>query len=160
MIDSTALRELSPRQSVHREFDLTTERMIMRIYLILALILAILVTIFAVQNNEVIDITFLAWTVQGSLALVLMITFALGIGIGLLISSPSAVRSRLQMRDLNKKLQSMEKELQEKNVELEAARAAAIPPTPEEEPTVEIPEPESIPAEPTSTEDTTSEEST
>ena len=46
----------------------------MRLLFVLALMLALLVTVFAVQNNANIDVSFLFWGVAGSLALVLMIT--------------------------------------------------------------------------------------
>ena len=51
----------------------------MRFLVILALLLALLVTIFAVQNSAAAPVTFLFWRVNGSLALVLMLTLALGV---------------------------------------------------------------------------------
>lgn len=83
------------------------------ITLILALILAIIVTIFAVQNNKPENITFLAWSIEGSLALILMITFALGIIIGLLVSTPAWIRRVRQSADLKRKFQGLEKELEQ-----------------------------------------------
>ena len=97
--------------------------------LILALLLALVVTIFAVQNNEPTNITFIAWKTEGSLALVLMITFAMGILIGLLVSTPGSIKRRLQFADLKKHLQSLEKELEE------AFKPSEI--APEEKPTTE-----------------------
>jgi putative membrane protein len=98
--------------------------------LILALILALIVTIFAVQNNTAIDVAFLAWTIDGSLALILMITFALGILIGLLVSTPAWIRRVRQSADLRKNLRVLEKDL-------EQARKATVVPSeykPTEEP--------------------------
>jgi putative membrane protein len=83
------------------------------IMLILALILALIVTIFAVQNNKPEDITFLAWTVEGSLALILMITLAVGIIIGLLVSTPAWFRRVRQSAHLKKNIQGLEKDLEE-----------------------------------------------
>jgi putative membrane protein len=103
----------------------------MRITLILALLLAILVTIFAVQNNAVVAISFLAWKINGSLALVLMITLALGILIGLLTSAPPAIRRRLQVAEMKKSLRTLEKELEES--------LKGILATPQEEPPEGIP---------------------
>jgi putative membrane protein len=97
--------------------------------LILALLLALVVTIFAVQNNETTDIAFLIWEAKGSLALVLMITFASGILIGLLVSAPGTFKRRRQLSDLKKNMQSLEKDL-------EAAFQPSVP-APEDEPTVE-----------------------
>jgi uncharacterized integral membrane protein len=83
----------------------------MRIYLILALILAIIVTIFAVQNNEPVDVSFLTFELDGSLALVLMITLTLGIIIGILVSAPSSLRRRMEIGGLKKNVRQMEKDL-------------------------------------------------
>jgi uncharacterized integral membrane protein len=83
----------------------------MRIYLILALILAIIVTIFAVQNNEPVDVSFLTFELNGSLALVLMITLSLGIIIGILVSAPSSLRRRMEIGGLKKNVRQMEKDL-------------------------------------------------
>ena len=83
----------------------------MRIYLILALLLAIIVTIFAVQNNEPVDVSFLTFELNGSLALVLMITLTLGIIIGLLVSAPASLRRRMEIGGLKKNVRQMEKDL-------------------------------------------------
>jgi putative membrane protein len=92
------------------------------ITLILALILAIIVTIFAVQNNTPENIKFLAWEVEGSLALILMITFALGILIGLLVSTPAWFRRVRQSAELKKSVHALEKDL-------EAARTVTSSPS-------------------------------
>jgi uncharacterized integral membrane protein len=90
--------------------------------LILALILALIVTIFAVQNNTAIEVTFLVWKIDGSLALILMITFALGILIGLLVSTPAWIRRVRQSADLRKNIRVLEKDLEE------ARKATVVPP--------------------------------
>lgn len=83
----------------------------MRIYLILALILAIIVTIFAVQNSKAVDVSFLTFELTGSLALVLLITLAVGIIIGILVSAPAALRRRREIGGLKKNVRKMEKDL-------------------------------------------------
>jgi putative membrane protein len=95
------------------------------ITLILALILALIVTIFAVQNNMSIEVTFLAWKINGSLALILMITFALGILIGLLVSTPAWIRRVRQSSKLKKSIRGLEKDL-------EQVRMASVKPSMEE----------------------------
>ncbi len=82
----------------------------MRIFFVVALILALLVTVFAVQNNQPITISFLFWSIDGSLALVLMVTLVLGIVIGVLLMAPGSVRSRLQVGGLQRSLRSLEQE--------------------------------------------------
>jgi uncharacterized integral membrane protein len=80
----------------------------MRIFFAAALILALLVTVFAVQNNQPITISFLFWSIEGSLALVLMITLVLGIAIGVLLMAPGSVRGRLQITGLQRTVRSLE----------------------------------------------------
>lgn len=82
----------------------------MRILFAVALILALLVTVFAVQNNRPITISFLFWSIEGALALVLMITLVLGIAIGVLLMTPGSVRSRLQAGGLQRAVRSLEQE--------------------------------------------------
>jgi uncharacterized integral membrane protein len=95
--------------------------MMMRITFVFALILILLVTIFAVQNNESIKINLLFWEIDGSLALVLVITFILGILIGLLVSTPTTLRKRSQLAEARKRLRTAETDLEE------ARKAMAAP---------------------------------
>ncbi len=90
----------------------------MRIFFAVALLLALLVTVFAVQNNQAITISFLLWSIQGSLALVLMITLVLGIAIGLLLMAPGSIRNRLQVGGLQRAARS---------TEVKAESAEAVP---------------------------------
>ncbi|MFH1575455.1 MAG: LapA family protein [Candidatus Nealsonbacteria bacterium] len=60
--------------------------------IIAALIIAIIAVLFALQNASIILISFLAWQFQGSLALVLLLTFALGFITGLLIILPKLIK--------------------------------------------------------------------
>jgi putative membrane protein len=83
----------------------------MRIYLILALVLAIIVTIFAVQNIDPVNVSFLTFELNGSLALVLLITLTVGIIIGILVSAPSSLRRRMEISGLRKNMRKMEKDL-------------------------------------------------
>jgi hypothetical protein len=52
----------------------------MQSFLIAALAIAILTAIFALQNTIPVLVTFMFWKFEGSLALVLMLTFALSTG--------------------------------------------------------------------------------
>jgi uncharacterized integral membrane protein len=102
----------------------------MRFLVILALLLALLVTIFAVQNSVPILVTFLAWHVNGSLALVLMLTLALGVLIGILLMTPAAVRRRLQAGEMKRTIRALEVqlgELQQAAPPAEPAPAVASP---------------------------------
>ena len=83
----------------------------LRIFLVLALLLSLLVTIFAVQNNTATEISFIGWTATGSLALVLMVTVLIGIGIGILFMLPGSLRARLAARAERKRNLQLEREL-------------------------------------------------
>ena len=82
----------------------------MRIFFAFALILALLVTVFTVQNNQSIPISFLLWSIQGSLALVLMTTLVFGILIGLLLMAPGSIRNRLQVSSLQRTVRELEQD--------------------------------------------------
>lgn len=69
----------------------------MRLFLVLALLIAILAVIFSFQNATTIVVALGLWTFQASLALVLLATLGIGIIIGLLVSVPSAVRKTMEI---------------------------------------------------------------
>ena len=103
------------------------------VYLILALLIALIAVIFALQNTMTITISFLAWEVTGSLSLVLLITLAIGVVIGLLVLSPSSIKNSLAVSSNRKRIGSLEKELDDHK-----ARVAELqkpkPATPPSEP--------------------------
>jgi len=106
----------------------------MRIFFAVALILALLVTVFAVQNNQPITISFLFWSIEGSLALVLMITLVLGIVIGILLMAPGSVRNRLQIGGLQRSVRFLEQEKADTAASsLDLAQTEPNPPEPAED---------------------------
>ena len=64
----------------------------MRIKLILSLLLLFIVALFAVQNAAVITIKFLLWEFDISQALMIFLTLAIGLVIGLFL--PSVIKTR------------------------------------------------------------------
>ena len=106
----------------------------MRIFFAVALILALLVTLFAVQNNQPITISFLFWSIEGSLALVLMITLVLGIVIGVLLMAPGSLRNRLQIGGLQRSVRALEQEKTDTAASaLNLAQTEPNPPKPTED---------------------------
>ena len=85
-----------------------TEDFSMQSFLIVALGLAILTVIFALQNAIPVGVTFLVWKFEGSLALVLMLTFALGVLVSLLVSIPAIVKRRSVISNQTKKIEELE----------------------------------------------------
>ena len=83
------------------------------VYLIAALVIALVAVIFALQNTMTITISFLVWKITGSLSLVLLVTLAIGVVIGLLVLTPSAIKNSLAVSSHKKRVGSLEKELDE-----------------------------------------------
>ena len=83
------------------------------VYLIFALVIAVIAVIFALQNTMIVTISFLAWKITGSLSLVLLATLAIGAVIGLLVLAPSTIKHALASSGHRKRVGSLEKELDE-----------------------------------------------
>ena len=84
----------------------------MQLQLIVAIIVAILAVVFALQNTVPIIVSFLTWRFESSLALVLLITVALGVIISLLVSVPSKIKRIKLISSQKKKIQELESNLQ------------------------------------------------
>jgi lipopolysaccharide assembly protein A len=80
------------------------------IFILFALIIAVLAVIFALQNMTAVTVTFFIWNFNGSLALVLLGALAVGLLVGLLASLPGLVRGRVTIGGHKKKLSVTEKE--------------------------------------------------
>ncbi len=87
----------------------------MQVQLIVAIIVAILAVVFALQNAVPITVSFLTWRFESSLALVLLITVALGIIMSLLVSVPSTIKKMKLISSQKKKIQELESSLQREN---------------------------------------------
>ena len=83
----------------------------MQVSLIFALLVAALAIVFALQNGTPATITFMTWTFQGSLALILLIALGVGALISLLASLPARVRDKLVISAQKKKLAELESSL-------------------------------------------------
>ena len=82
--------------------------------LIFALIAAIILVIFTVQNAAIVDLKLWFWEVKSSQALIILITLALGSIIGVLVSIPSRTKKKKEIEQLKKEL----KNLKENNSEM------------------------------------------
>ncbi len=104
----------------------------MQIFLIFSLVIAVLATVFAVQNAQPATVSFLIWEFEQSLALILLMSLLAGVLISLFASMPSRVKNRLTINSLNKKLaqaESMVKQQEEQEkTEPPKEPAAATPP--------------------------------
>lgn len=82
----------------------------MQIYLILALLIAILAVVFAIQNVAVVSISFFAWHIQVSLAIALLVALGAGVLITILVSIPGKVKGSWNSASSKKRFASLEAE--------------------------------------------------
>ena len=76
-------------------------------YLILALVLATLVAIFAVQNAQEVNVRFLVWTFQSSVVIVILISLGVGALLAALMSLPQMLRGRRRLRESERQLERL-----------------------------------------------------
>lgn len=95
----------------------------MQIFLILALIIAILAVIFAVQNVTVVTITFFAWTIHTSLAVALLVALGAGVLLTLLLSVPGMFKNGWNSVSQKKKMSSLEVERDKYKAKIDEANA-------------------------------------
>lgn len=76
----------------------------MRLTLIISLIISIFAVIFALQNPQPTEVQIGRSTLQESTALVLLVTFALGVLVGILGALPGWIRNRRKVTSLRKAL--------------------------------------------------------
>jgi GGDEF domain-containing protein len=89
---------------------------------ILALAIALLAVLFALQNTAPVAISFFAWSAQEPLALVLLITLAAGVIAGLLISVPSLIKRNIKLSHRQRELKEMGWQFEEKDREVATYR--------------------------------------
>lgn len=82
----------------------------MQLGFILSIVFAIVVTIFAVQNAQIVDIKLFTFHGQASLALVILISVAVGAAILALFNVYSRLKINKEIRELKKKVSLLEKE--------------------------------------------------
>ena len=80
----------------------------MPMFLIIAIVLAAVTALFAIQNSTVITVSFLGWEWDASLALILILTLGIGILIGYLAGLPSSLKKGSQLRQVKRDLGALE----------------------------------------------------
>ncbi|GEM_PF-2828761 len=74
----------------------------MRFALILSLFLSVLVAVFALLNTAEVTVNFGLFEATGPIALVVILTFALGVVVGALAMIPGRLKRRKEMKALKK----------------------------------------------------------
>lgn len=83
----------------------------MKLYTLLALLIAITAGVFALQNSTPVFVQFLGWQTQSSMALILLITFSLGVLFGFLISLPTMIQRMRKIAHLRSQADQLAYEL-------------------------------------------------
>lgn len=107
----------------------------MLIFLIIGLIIGAVSVVFVLQNVATITVTFLAWQLSGSLAVVLLAAIISGMFIAALILLPSFVKAEWQGRVYRKRIKQLEADAA---VKTEMAPRAAAPMPVSSEPSVDV----------------------
>jgi uncharacterized integral membrane protein len=76
--------------------------------LIIAIVLAAVTALFAIQNSGVITVSFLGWEWDASLALILILTLGVGILIGYLAGLPGSLKKGSQLRKVKREVAALE----------------------------------------------------
>lgn len=98
----------------------------MQALLIIGIGIAIVAVLFAIQNNTPVTVGFLAWSFDGSLALVLLMALGLGALIAGLISSPTVIRGQWAGSRLRRQIAQLEEENRALQQRLAAAEARTM----------------------------------
>ncbi len=112
----------------------------MQVFLVFALLIALVAVIFAVQNTALVTVSLFVWDFNNSLAIIILLTLFAGVLISILMASPGLIKSRLTRTNLRKKNKELESKLSKAESQYQAAvveveslkaqLAAAVVPTP------------------------------
>jgi len=83
----------------------------MQVYIVLILIFAIIITLFALFNSVVVPVSLLFFEVEVSLALVIIVSTLIGAVLTALIGTARKIRSGKEIKGLNKKSTELEKQI-------------------------------------------------
>src|SRR3954464_2066952 len=96
--------------------------------LILGIVLGAVSVMFALQNVAVITVTFFSWHLQGSLALILLLTLGMGVLISLLVLLPETIMNYFRYKSLKKANSKLEEDLRkQKELTIFAKQTPATP---------------------------------
>ncbi len=85
----------------------------MQILLVLSVLIGIALVLFAVQNSAVVTVSFLSFHYNGSLALILVVVFALGLLAGIFISVPLLLKKNSALREQKRRVKQLEEDMTE-----------------------------------------------
>jgi putative membrane protein len=80
---------------------------------IIAILIALLAVIFALQNAQTVMVKLYFWDISASMALMMLITLLIGMASGMLILVPNIYRKNSMIKSNRKKITDLEKQLGE-----------------------------------------------
>lgn len=95
----------------------------MIIPLVLGLLLGGATVVFALQNMTPISVVFFSWTIDGSLAFILILTMAAGVAFSMLLSLPSLIKKSFHISNLKKQNRGLQEDLESKKAEVEIEKS-------------------------------------
>lgn len=100
----------------------------MPILIVAAIVIAFFAIAFALQNNSLVAINLLVWNYQGSLAIVLLSTLAIGVLIGLLVVIPAVLKRGWRISRAKRQATALEEQLFERDRQIsnEVSNAEAL----------------------------------
>ncbi len=78
--------------------------------LILALLLVLIIVVFALQNSASIELKLFFWNIQSSAALIITSVLFIGAILGVLFSLPSIIKKKEKIEELQKQIPKSDKE--------------------------------------------------
>lgn len=96
------------------------------LFLILGIVLGIIAVLFVLQNTGLVTVVFASWQLEGSLALILILTLITGIVVTLLVLLPSFIEDALALSAARKTLRTLEKELEAAKVAVAEAEKKSL----------------------------------
>lgn len=94
----------------------------MQVFLVFALLIALVAVIFAVQNTAIVTVSFLVWDFPNSLAVIILLSIFTGVLISILMSAPGWIKNRLSMANLRKKNKELDLKYSKEQEKYQAAQ--------------------------------------
>ncbi|MEL6813197.1 MAG: LapA family protein [Cyanobacteria bacterium J06598_3] len=86
--------------------------------IVAAIVIAFLAIAFALLNNTPVPVHLLIWNIEGSLAIVLLSTLAIGVLIGLLVLTPALLKRGWRVSKVKRQAADLEHQLSDRSLEL------------------------------------------
>ena len=102
--------------------------------LIFGIIIALIVVVFAFQNNDAATLKFWKWSVEASTAVIFIFSASIGSVITLLITIPTKLQKEVQLISLKKQVKKLEKELGQTSTKLDEIAVEKLQEAEEKEP--------------------------